>query len=159
MPTSPSNQQSLMTRIRGLTRASNNQPTLLETATPASQLLAPERSSLVSTGAIIQGDITSPGTVHINGSLQGNVCARKMVIGRTGSLTGNCRAQDVAIAGEMSGELLCGELRIFETGRLDGTINCGRMSVSAGARIDVMAKTNAQDDLPEIPLIKGSVVD
>ena len=156
MSTSAPNRPSLMGRIRGLTRPRSDKAVIPETTAASGQLLAPERSSLVSTGAVIQGDIASPGTVHINGALNGNVRARKMVIGRTGSLTGNCRAQDVAIAGEMAGELLCGDLRVSETGRIEGAINCGRLSASTGARIEAITQTNSQDDLPEISLITGA---
>ena len=156
MSTKTVNRRPLMGRFRGRSSAPEEALPAQPGPRAPDQLLSPERSSVVSEGARIRGDIASPGTVHINGTLEGNVRAEKVVIGRHGMLTGNCRAQDVAIAGDMTGELLCVELRVFETGGIDGTINCGRISVSGGARIDAVTQTNGQDDLPEISLIQGA---
>jgi|GEM_PF-4527752 len=119
----------------------------------------PKRSdqrSVVSTDTVAQGNITTPGTVQLDGKLEGNVRAQRLIIGRHGSLTGDCRAREVEIAGKMAGELLCENLLIAETGGFEGTINCGRLAAESGCVVDATVQVSGSDDLPEISLLEGA---
>lgn len=155
MANKPSSHRSLMSRIPGLGGTPNRALKVSSTASGTGQLLTPERTSVVSEGVHIRGDIASPGTVHINGAFEGNIRADKIVIGRYGVVTGQCRAQSVSIAGELAGEVTCDDLRIFEKGVVTGTIQCERMEVSAGGQIDAATQASHLEDQPNTPLISG----
>jgi len=122
----------------------------------ANQSKRSEQRSVVSTDTIAQGNIATPGTVQLDGKLEGNVRAQRLIIGRHGSLTGDCRARDVEIAGEMTGELLCENLLIAETGGFEGTINCGRLAAESGCVVNATVQVSGSDELPEIPLLEGA---
>jgi hypothetical protein len=66
-------------------------------------LLTAERSSVISEGVQLNGDITTPGSLHINGRLNGNIQAQRVVIGREGSVVGNINAAVVTVSGYIDG--------------------------------------------------------
>ncbi len=126
-------------RLRAATPAgpeadrSGNDP-VSESAAPLGPALEPEhRSSVISEGVIARGDISSPGSVHVNGALTGNVEADVVHVGRNGSLEGNVQAKQVTVAGQMNGDLRCEQATLRSTALLTGSIEALTLQIEAGA--------------------------
>jgi cytoskeletal protein CcmA (bactofilin family) len=93
------------------TKSRKNKPLLARMRSDASlqqdpsvaTLLTAERSSVISEGVQLNGDITTPGSLHINGRLNGNIQAQRVVIGREGSVVGNINAAVVTVSGYIDG--------------------------------------------------------
>jgi len=105
-----------------------------ESAGTLGPALEPEHpSSVISEGVITRGDISSPGRVHVNGALTGNVEADAVHVGRNGSLEGNVQARQVTVAGQVNGELRCEQATLRSTALLTGSIEALTLQIEAGA--------------------------
>ena len=105
-----------------------------ESAGTLGPTLEPEHpSSVISEGVITRGDISSPGSVHVNGALTGNVEADVVHVGRNGSLEGNVQARQVTVAGQVNGQLQCEQATLRSTALLTGSIEALTLQIEAGA--------------------------
>jgi len=114
-------------------------------------LLTAERSSVISEGVQLNGDITTPGSLHINGRLNGDIQAQRVVIGREGSVVGNINAAVVTVSGYIDGAVGSDELHALETGVIEGNIRCTQLVVSNGASIYAQVQAAGQPALPDQP--------
>lgn len=63
-------------------------------------------STLIGNGATLEGDFFIPGSVRIDGCVNGNVTAEgTLIMGATGSISGNVSAEAVIIGGEVLGNV------------------------------------------------------
>lgn len=92
------------------------------------------RSVLVA-GARIVGDITAPGTLEIQGRVEGRVTADAVVIEERGVVDGEVRAQSVGVSGTFSGRIESAMVRVHASARLGGTIRYGSLMIESGAEV------------------------
>lgn len=95
-------------------------------------------STLIGEGTVFNGDITSPETVRVDGTINGNcVCERKMIIGAEGQIKGNISAESVIISGKVEGDVnVRGKIEILSTGKLIGNIVAKSLVVDEDACFD-----------------------
>ncbi|MFM9816552.1 UNVERIFIED_CONTAM: polymer-forming cytoskeletal protein [Spiribacter pallidus] len=126
-------------RLRAATPAgpevdrSDNDPVSESDGTLGPTLEPEHPSSVISEGVIARGDISSPGSVHVNGALTGDVEADVVHVGRNGSLEGNVQARQVTVAGQVNGELRCEQASLRSTALLTGSIEAFTLQIEAGA--------------------------
>ena len=92
-------------------------------ATPAVQSV--ERiTSVLGPGVIWQGDISGSGGVRIEGTFEGHIALKGMlVVGESGRVScENLRANTVIVAGAMRGNITTQKLEIRATGRVWGDV-------------------------------------
>ena len=153
MPSKKTIRQPLISRLRGRGGGAGDDLPIASSYEPKGHLVNSDRSSVVSEETHIRGHISSPGSVYINGRLDGDIRAEKIVIGRHGVVSGNCRSRGMSIAGRVCGDLLCEQLQVFGTGVIDGNIQCVQMDVSAGAELNAGTHVSGIEELPDVLLI------
>ncbi len=94
---------------------------------------APDVASLVAEGVMIRGDLATPGDLHLDGAVEGDVRVGRLTLGETGSITGTIQADSVEIRGRITGTISARQVRLCATARVDGDISHAELSVDAGA--------------------------
>ena len=89
--------------------------------------------TILGEGAAFEGNISSEGSIKVEGVLKGNVKAdHTLVVGPNGSVTGDINAGGVVIFGEVNGKIDAGSLEIKSTGRITGEILVETLITEAG---------------------------
>ena len=98
--------------------------------------------SIVGPGMTVVGDMTTEGTVRIEGRVEGNVTAGKaVVVGKDGEVKGDVRTQDAVISGHVQGILLAASrLEVQASARIDGEVAARRLQLEEGAMLNGTVK-------------------
>ncbi len=116
---------------------------------------APEITTILAPGAVIDGNLSAPGAVRLDGILNGNcTCEKDMVIGTKGQVKGNITAQNIVISGEVKGDIVIrGKLELFSTGKVVGNITARALVIDEDAYFDGRCSMSAPTQEP--PLFDG----
>ncbi|MDX9991637.1 MAG: polymer-forming cytoskeletal protein [Anaerolineales bacterium] len=127
-------------------------PTTSTQPTPASTttMQAVERiTSVLGPGLIWEGKISGSGGVRIEGTFEGQVVLRGMlVVGESGRVTcENIRAANVIVAGAVKGNIITQKLEIRATGRVWGDVITTSFVTEDGAFLRGQIRMEDQVDL------------
>lgn len=107
--------------------------------------------SFIGINSSFKGDITTKGTIRIDGSVEGNIDAEWIIIGEKGVLKGDVMAKGVIVGGRIEGMVVAREIiEIKGKGEIKGDINTSRLSVTEGAILN--GKTTMTKDTNVIEL-------
>lgn len=129
-------------------RPTTNTTTQTPTGTPAVQ--AVERiTSVLGPGLIWEGKISGSGGVRIEGTFEGQIGLRGMlVVGESGRVTcENIRAASVIVAGAVKGNITTQKLEIRATGRVWGDVVTTSFVTEDGAFLRGQIRMEDQVDL------------
>jgi cytoskeletal protein CcmA (bactofilin family) len=107
--------------------------------------------SLIGAGTVIEGKLTTDGSVRVDGRLVGDVISKADVtIGATGSIEGTVQGGNVSLAGKVSGTVIASEKLVLETkSHMQGDIRAQRLVVDEGALFDGNCRMSGQDMRPK----------
>ena len=129
-----------------------NTPPAAETSQP---IQAVERiTSVLGSGVIWHGNINGSGGVRIEGTFEGNIFLRGLVVvGETGKVTcHDLKANTVIVAGAVNGNVTAEKLEIRSTGRLWGDVVVVTFTTEEGAFLRGQVRMEETVDLgPEAP--------
>jgi len=89
--------------------------------------------SILSDDLTIEGDIVSEGEVHINGTVKGDVTARKMTLGEDGAITGAVEVGDAVIGGKLAGQLTATSVVLLSSARVTADITHVSLAIAPEA--------------------------
>lgn len=91
---------------------------------------------------------TSKGSVHINGSIAGDVdVENSLVIGKQASVKGSIHTKYLLVAGEINGNVVASEqIQITSGGKIIGDITSKSIVIEEGAQIDGHCKMILEDE-------------
>ena len=91
--------------------------------------------NIISSGTIIEGEITSSGDIRIDGTIRGSVTSKsKVVIGASGIVEGDVHCQSADISGAVKGNTHVAEMLFLKShARINGDIHTGKLVVEVGA--------------------------
>ena len=83
---------------------------------------------------VIEGDIHSDGSVHIDGRLKGEIiCNGDLILGETSKVYGSIKAKNVIVSGYFKGSIESTEgLEILQTGHVEGDIQGSKLTIQEG---------------------------
>ena len=95
-------------------------------------------SSIIGPGAIFDGNLNTPETTRVDGTINGNCnCEQNLILGPDGAIKGNIVAQNVIISGKVEGDIYArGKLELYPTGRLTGNISAKSLVIDENAYFD-----------------------
>lgn len=97
----------------------------------------PNLEVIIGFESAVSGDISSKGTVRIDGNLEGNVTADCVVIGEKGTIAGNATVRRIIIGGKIRGAIRATEeVDIQSTGDVQGDICSIRLCITEGGRFE-----------------------
>ena len=96
-------------------------------------------------GCKINGDINSDLTVQIHGTVNGNVNASIVVIGRGGHVIGDIKSDTLFLHGELSGSALTYTANIFSNAKMNGTLTYRTLNITANTELECKLKKRKGD--------------
>jgi len=94
----------------------------------------------------ITGYVESAGTTLIEGTILGNLCGNKLILGETSYVKGDISANHICIAGKIDGNLKGKEgIEVKATGQISGNIVTKRLSMMKGAIFNGMSSMEDGD--------------
>lgn len=113
--------------------------------------------SVVDEHTVIHGEITTQGTIRIDGRLEGQLHrADTLIVGRTGCIVGDVEAREVIVAGTVDGNILADlRIEIQPTGSVRGDVRASTMRLDEGGAVNghvaiVSQAENANADIPRL---------
>lgn len=93
--------------------------------------------SIIGPGMRVIGDCDTPGTIRIEGSVEGKVRAGKaVVVGKDGAVNGDIVTQDAVIGGTVSGSIIAeSRLELQASCAIEGKIRARRLKLDEGGRV------------------------
>jgi len=93
-------------------------------------------SLIIGEGATIKGEITEENEITVNGSVDGDIQCKNLIIGKTGSIKGNIKVETLYIEGSIEGEINIKDLlKILSSGYVSGKVSYGSLQINEGARL------------------------
>lgn len=96
---------------------------------------AAHKPSIISEGAVFDGNLTFNGALHLDGKYTGNIKADKITIGKNGSFNGKFEADAVIVFGELKGEVVCKDLTLNSGSNVSGNISYFSIKVQPGSTV------------------------
>lgn len=92
--------------------------------------------SIISTDMRITGDILTAGEVQVDGTVEGDIKCKALVIGPTGTIRGEVDAEIARIHGFMSGQLRAKSVFLASSARMIGDVTHVSLAIEPGAFMD-----------------------
>ena len=97
----------------------------------------PKALSVIDKGLIVNGQITSNGSLVIKGRLEGTLDGETVVIAEDGYVNAETKVTNMTIAGIFEGNITVSQdLAILSTGNCSGKVNCGNLTVESGGLLN-----------------------
>jgi cytoskeletal protein CcmA (bactofilin family) len=92
--------------------------------------------SFIGPEVVVTGDIATPGQLHVDGKVVGDVSCGTLSQGDGGEINGNILADEARLAGLIDGAVSAGSLLLEPTARVTGDVLYETLTVSTGAQVD-----------------------
>ena len=92
--------------------------------------------SIVSKDMTITGNIASPGTIQVEGTVVGDIECHELTLGETGEIRGQVKCEIAQIHGTVNGELQVTTLSIAASATISGDIVHENVSIEAHAHVE-----------------------
>lgn len=89
--------------------------------------------SIISSDLTITGDLVSGGEIQIDGTVEGDISCKALIIGVQGSVTGEVEADSVRLHGQVNGQLRAKTVYLAATARMVGDITHESLAIEPGA--------------------------
>ena len=97
---------------------------------------------------IIVGDLESHGLIQVEGTVQGDVHARQVIVGPKAKVAGNVVADDVTVGGEVTGSVRGLTVTLLSGSRVDGEMHHKSLAIEHGAHFE--GNSRRPQDLSEL---------
>lgn len=110
--------------------------------------------SFVGVNSHFKGDISSKGTLRIDGTTEGNIEADWLVVAEKATIRGNISVRGVIIGGKVEGNVTASEIvEIKPKGHLFGDIVTAKLAISEGGILEGRSTMNKADSkVVELPV-------
>lgn len=115
-------------------------------ASPAIAVVTPSpkpAATVVATGAVVSGSLSSPGDVHIEGIVIGDVRCDTLVVGKNGEVKGNVISEIATIRGRVSGDVRARMIQLATSGSIDGDLTHAILIIEEGGQFEGRSKRSA----------------
>ncbi len=106
--------------------------------------------SIISRDMVITGDLDTPGEVHVEGSIRGDVRCARLIIGATGNVQGHIFATTVRIHGSVQGEINAEEVFLLNGSDVSGDVIQTMLEIAPGAAFEGAVRRRGSDATPRM---------
>lgn len=92
--------------------------------------------SFIGPEVTVTGDFDTPGRLHIDGKVTGNIRCGTLTQGESGVVHGNIVAQDARLAGLVDGAVEAGTLQLEASARVTGDVLYDALGIVTGAEVE-----------------------
>lgn len=115
-------------------------------------------TSLIGEGARMRGDLVSRDSIHVSGTLQGNLHISEtggtVSVSTTGVVDGAVSADSVLVGGRVVGSVYAKTLRMFPGALIEGDVFCERLLIDDGARLEGRSRRYDEAHAKDIILVE-----
>ncbi|MBK3333240.1 polymer-forming cytoskeletal protein [Persephonella atlantica] len=88
------------------------------------------RTTIISEGSFISGELKFKGSVHIDGEVEGSImCENVVTVGKNGKVRGKISAEKIIINGYVEGNADCNSVEILSGGKFTGEITYNEITI------------------------------
>jgi len=92
--------------------------------------------TIIGAGCHLKGDINTNSNVQIHGSIDGNINAHTIVIGRGGIVTGEIKAETLFLHGTLNGPATVNTANIFSNAQMIGTLYYRTLNITENTALE-----------------------
>ena len=92
--------------------------------------------TVIGAGCKIKGNINSDLTVQVHGTVQGDITANIVVIGRGGHVIGKIFTDTLFLHGDLKGSATVDTANIFSNARMDGTLTYRTLNITNNTELE-----------------------
>lgn len=116
-----------------------------KTTTPPAPPPAPP--SIISADLIITGNLESAGEVQVDGRVNGDICAKDLLVGNTADIHGEITADSLRVHGRVTGQIKAKHVFLAKTSHVVGDILHEFLSIEEGAFLEGLCRRLESKDL------------
>lgn len=106
--------------------------------------------TLISEGCKFEGNLYSPSSTRIDGTIEGDLSGEKsIIVGEKGIIKGNIKAPEVVVYGSVTGDIATDNLTIKQNGIVNGNLDLAYFTMERGGKFNGSCKTKGMPDTPE----------
>jgi cytoskeletal protein CcmA (bactofilin family) len=96
----------------------------------------PSVPSVLSADLKIVGNLSSDGEIHVDGTVDGDIRSRILLIGESAVIKGQIEAQSVSVHGTVLGQIRARAVNLARTARVTGDVLHETLSIDKGAYLE-----------------------
>ncbi len=100
---------------------------------PASRGVTSASPSVIAPDLTVIGHLITNGDLQIEGTVEGDVEARGLIVGNNAHVKGEIRSNDVTVNGKVTGHIKGQKVRLASSARVDGDITHASLAMEEGA--------------------------
>lgn len=104
--------------------------------------------SIVGPDMVVTGNLSTPGEIHVEGQVDGDVHCARLIIGAGGCIRGTVKAESVKVHGRVDGAIDADEVFLLSGSQVTGDISQGMLEIAPGALFEGAVKRRAQLSRP-----------
>jgi len=104
--------------------------------------------SIIGADMRITGDLHTDGDVQVDGTIDGDIHARSLTVGRSAEINGEVIGQMVQVYGTINGRISGQEVTRMDSARIHGDIMHDTLEIARGAAIEGMVKRHPAGEEP-----------
>lgn len=89
--------------------------------------------SLIGPDLTINGELSTPGDLQIDGNVIGNIQCNNLTLGAAATVNGDTKAQEILVCGSLTGNIHATNVTLTKTAKVDGDIHHETIAIEAGA--------------------------
>ena len=98
----------------------------------------------------VKGEMVVRGTIRIDGYLEGDIQADRVIVGETGRSRGNVKTRAVVVGGRVDGNIESSEIvELKDKAQVVGEICTAKLSISEGALFEGQSSMKKRKEGPE----------
>lgn len=105
--------------------------------------------SIISSDLSITGDLASSGEIQVDGSIDGDIHCKSLIIGVSGSVTGEIEADSIRLHGKISGQVRAKTVYLAATARMVGDIWHESLAIEPGAFMEGHCRRLVEGAMPD----------
>jgi cytoskeletal protein CcmA (bactofilin family) len=115
-----------------------------ERGAPAQRKTARSPSSVIGAGLTITGNLDCKGELQIDGKVEGDIHAERIIIGQGANTTGNLVAEEVQVRGGVQGSIRGNAVEFQSSSRVEADVFHKSLTIEQGAFFE--GKSRRSDD-------------
>jgi cytoskeletal protein CcmA (bactofilin family) len=109
--------------------------------------------SFIGNEVIITGNVAGQGDLHVDGTIDGDLSCKSLILGSVGRVKGNVVADRATVAGAVEGTLNVASLIIEKAARITGDITYQTVSIENGAQVEGRLTQRQAAGMGELKLV------
>ena len=92
--------------------------------------------TVIGAGCLVKGNIETDHTIQIHGTVNGNIHAETIIIGRGGNVNGDITARALFLHGSLKGNAIINTVNVFANAKMSGTLFYKTLNITGNTGLE-----------------------